>query len=86
MEYLFFYLVAGEGCGCPVDTSVQSPEAPTEAAAETLNQFAQTSFACPLAVPKIVYALERHTILTAAPSISLLHRPQDAKADAHPVL
>ena len=26
-----------EGCGCPVDTSVQSTEAPTEATAETLS-------------------------------------------------
>ena len=35
---LFSFLVAEEGCGCPVDTSVHSTEAPTEAAAETLNQ------------------------------------------------
>ena len=42
-RYLFRFalLVAGEGCGCPVDTSVQSTEAPIEAGAETLNQFAQ---------------------------------------------
>ena len=33
----FFYLVGVTGCGCPVDTSVHSTEAPTEAAAETLN-------------------------------------------------
>jgi len=61
-RYLFRFamLVAGEWCGCPVDTSVQSTEAPTEAAAETLNQFAQTSFACPLAVPKTTCALEWH--------------------------
>ena len=32
------FLVAGTGCGCPVDTSVHSTEAPTEAAAESLNQ------------------------------------------------
>ena len=31
----FALLVAGEGCGCPVDTSVHSTEAPTEAAVET---------------------------------------------------
>ena len=31
------FLVAGTGCGCPVDTSARSAEAPTEAAAETLN-------------------------------------------------
>ncbi len=38
-RYLFrcALLVAEEGCGCPVDTSVHSTEAPTEAAAETLN-------------------------------------------------
>ena len=30
-------LVEVTGCGCPVDTSVQSTEAPTEAAAETLK-------------------------------------------------
>ena len=50
---------AGAESGCPVDTSVQSTEAPTEAADETLNQFAQTSFACPLAVPKGHYGLGR---------------------------
>ena len=39
-RYLFRFamLVAEEGCGCPVDTSVPSAEARTEAAAETLNQ------------------------------------------------
>ena len=30
-------MVEATGCGCPVDTSVHSTEAPTEAAAETLN-------------------------------------------------
>ena len=30
-----YWEVVGEGCGCPVDTSVQSTEAPTEATAET---------------------------------------------------
>ncbi len=30
-------MVEATGCGCPVDTSVQSTEAPTEAAAETSN-------------------------------------------------
>jgi len=35
--FRFALLVAGTGCGCPVDTSVQSTKAPTEAAAETLK-------------------------------------------------
>ena len=44
--FRFAFLVAGTGCGCPVDTSVQSTEAPTEAAAETPNLFAQTLCVC----------------------------------------
>jgi len=39
------FLVRVTGCGCPVDTSVCNTEAPTEAAAETLN------LRLPLAVP-----------------------------------
>ena len=41
----FGILVRVTGCGCPVDTSVCNTEAPTEAAAETLN------LRLPLAVP-----------------------------------
>ena len=39
MLYIFAFaiLVRMTGCGCPVDTSVRSTEAPTEVAAETLN-------------------------------------------------
>ena len=44
-------MVGVTGCGCPVDTSVHSTEAPTEAAAETLNPW------LPLAVPEIVFRL-----------------------------
>ncbi|MBQ9914111.1 MAG: hypothetical protein IJO73_07770, partial [Clostridia bacterium] len=41
----FLKMVGVTGCGCPVDTSVRSTEATTEAAAETLNPW------LPLAVP-----------------------------------
>ena len=39
LQYLWYhnfrsYMVEATGCGCPVDTSVHSTEAPTEAAAE----------------------------------------------------
>ena len=40
-------MVGVTGCGCPADTSVRSTEAPTEAAAETLNPW------LPLAVLEI---------------------------------
>ena len=62
-RYLFRFalLVAGEGCGCPVDTSVQSTEAPTEAAAETLNQFARL---CRLHTQNIVVS---HTAVSDTP-------------------
>ena len=33
------FMVRETGCGCPVDTSVHSTEAPTEAAAETLTPY-----------------------------------------------
>ena len=52
-------LVAGTGCGCPADTSVQSAEAPTEAAAETLNLRPPGYHFVPLAVPKVHNGLER---------------------------
>ena len=44
-------MVGVTGCGCPVDTSVCNTEAPTEAAAETLNPW------LPLAVPEILCSL-----------------------------
>ena len=44
-------MVGVTGCGCPVDTSVHSTEAPTETAAETLNPW------LPLAVPEILCSL-----------------------------
>ncbi len=45
-------MVEATGCGCPVDTSVHSTEAPTEAAAETLN-LRPSRLRRHLAVPKI---------------------------------
>ena len=84
MEYLFFYLVAGEGCGCPVDTSVQSTEAPTEAAAENLNQFAQRLCLC-LHTQNIVVS---HTAVSDTPCFSFfshpLHRPPGARVPETP--
>lgn len=78
-RYLFRFalLVAEEGCGCPVDTFVRSTEAPTEAAAETLNQrsfFVQfickyNIFFCldtPLAVPDIALTWSMAHLSTAA--------------------
>ncbi len=64
-------MVEATGCGCPVDTSVLSTEAPTEAAAETLNPYELPHTPlkrATLAVPKISFGLERREILTAAPS------------------
>ena len=77
--YSPFYLVAGEGCGCPVDTSVQSTEAPTEAAAETLNQY-RANFVC-LHPQNIVVS---HTAVSDTPCFCFfkysLHPPPAAGA------
>ena len=59
------FLVEVTGCECPVDTSVQRTEAPTEATAEISN-LRHPRLRRHLAVPKIFYALARLKILTAA--------------------
>ena len=65
-------MVAGEGCGCPVDTSVHSTEAPTEAAAENLNPW------LPLAVPKIAFRLGAPSNFDRCAIEHSLYRLQDA--------
>ncbi len=69
-RYLFRFamLVAGTGCGCPTDTSVQSTEAPTKPAAETshLLSHKRLAFACTLAVPKSCFPLRYHGQLLPA--------------------
>ena len=69
---LSIYLVGVTGCGCPVDTSVQSTEAPTEAAAEILNPW------LPLAVPKIAFRLGAPSNFDRCAISHSLYRPLDA--------
>ena len=71
------FLVAGTGCGCPVDTSVQSTEAPTEAAAETLNLFARRC-RLPSCGARNLFRLGAAINFDRCANKLSLHRPPDA--------
>ena len=86
-------MVEATGCGCPVDTSVHSTEAPTEAAAENgcpvdtsvrsteapTEAAAETSNPwLPLAVPKIPFRLGVPRDFDRYAISHSLHRPLDA--------
>ena len=74
--------------GCPVDTSVRSAEAPTEAAAENLNLLFPMNIdslpilsncgILPLAVPKIAFRLGAPSDFDRCAISPSLHRPPDA--------
>ena len=72
-------MVEATGCGCPVDTSVHSTEAPTEAVAETSN-LRHLRLRRHLAVPKVSMRLGAARNFDRCASLCSLHRPQDALA------
>ena len=61
------------GCGCPVDTSVRSTEAPTEAAAETLNPYELPHASC--GTQSFFAPWSGAETLTAAPQSHSLYPP-----------